>query len=81
MTLYNIDSKNESNMLKSMAVQKPETSNPSIQLLAMSTSTALITNKNRPKVKMVTGKVNTTRTGFKKVNKIPIKTATQIAVV
>lgn len=41
---------------------------------------ALITNKNNPKVRMVTGIVRITNIGFKKVFKSPKTTATNKAV-
>lgn len=75
-----MDSKNDSKILKSKAVQKPAMLKPSIQLFAIKIKAALITNKNKPKVNMVTGKVNTTSIGFKIAKSNPIKTATQIAV-
>ena len=41
---------------------------------------ALITNKNKPKVNTVTGKVKNTKIGFKKVFNKPITMATNKAV-
>jgi len=80
MILCKIDSKNESIILNKRAVQNPETLNPSIQLFASKIIAALITNKNNPSVKIVTGKVRMTKIGFRIENKIPTINATQIAV-
>lgn len=66
--------------LKSMAFQNPETINPLIILLANSTIMALITNKNSPRLKTVTGKVNSIKSGFKKEFKNAKVKATRIAV-
>lgn len=54
-------------ILKSKAHQKPFTKKPSINLLASKIIPALITSKNNPRVKMVKGMVNKTKTGFKNV--------------
>ena len=78
--LCRTDSKNDSNILNKSAVQKPETLKPSIQLFARRIIAALITNKNRPSVKIVTGSVSTIKIGFKIENKMPTIKATQIAV-
>ena len=67
-------------MLNKSAVQKPDTLNPSIQLFAKSIKAALITNKNKPRVRMVTGKVRITSIGFKIENNIPTIKATHTAV-
>lgn len=78
--LCRTDSKNESNILNKSAVQKPETLKPSIQLFARSIIAALITNKKRPSVRIVTGSVRITKIGFRIENKIPTINATQMAV-
>ena len=54
----------DNRILKSKAVQKLETPNPSINLSAKRIMSALMTNKNKPNVKMVTGNVNMTKMGF-----------------
>ena len=57
-------------ILKSIAVQILLTENPSIRLLANNMIKALITSKNKPKVKTVIGKVKITKMGFiKRFNK------------
>ena len=76
-----MDSKKDNKILNNKAVQKLETENPSIQLFAIKINTALITNKNKPKVTMVIGKVKITKIGFIIASSIPIKKATHIAVV
>ena len=50
--------------LKSNAVQKLETANPSINLSAKSMINAFITKRNKPNVIIVTGKVNRISNGF-----------------
>ena len=80
ISLCNTDSKNESKMLNNNAVQNPETLNPSIQVFANSIIAALITNKNKPSVRMVTGSVKITKMGFTIENNMPTIKATQIAV-
>ena len=50
--------------LNNKAIQKPVTLKPSIRLSANIIIKALITNKNKPKVRMVTGKVKMIRIGF-----------------
>jgi hypothetical protein len=63
-------------MLKIKAVQKESTLNPPTISEHNKIIIALITNKNKPKVIMVTGKVNITKIGF--INKLsnPNTTAT-----
>lgn len=57
-------------MLNSMAVQKVFTLKPSTKWSHIKIIMALITNKNNPNVKNVTGKVSNTKMGFtKKFNK------------
>ena len=80
MILYKTDSKTESNILNKRAVQNPETLKPSIQLFASKIKAALITNKKRPSVKMVTGKVSITKIGFRIVKSKPTTKATMMAV-
>lgn len=48
-----------------MAVQNPLTSNPLITVDASKTNIALITKVNKPRVKMLIGKVKTISIGFK----------------
>lgn len=72
--------KKESNRLKIMAHQKLVTWKPSIKLAAKSMMMALMTRRNRPKVKIVIGKVRMTKIGFtKKLSKLST-TATIMAV-
>ena len=66
--------------LKRIAIQILLTEKPSIRLSAKSIIRALITNKNKPKVTMVIGKVKITKTGFTKRFKTDNTTATMNAV-
>ncbi len=76
-----MDCRKDKSKLNSIADQKLVTLKPSIKLSAKNMIIALITNKNRPKVRMVTGKVNITNIGFTiKFNKLRT-IATIIAVV
>jgi len=54
----------ETKMLKIMAVNKPDTENPFIKLLAINTIIPLITSRKRPSVTIVTGKVRIIRIGL-----------------
>ena len=54
--------------------------NPFTQSLANNTVTVLITNKNNPKVKMVSGKVKSIRNGFRNALSIARTNANNIAV-
>ena len=72
-------------MLKNTAVQKPSTTNPPTILAHKMMSKALMTNKNKPKDKIVTGNVNKIKMGFintlssyktKATNKEVVKLAT-----
>lgn len=63
-----------------MAVQMVSTLNPLIKLSAKKIIMALITSRNKPKVKMVIGMVKITNKGFTKVFNNPNTTATIIAV-
>lgn len=63
-------------MLNSNAVQNELTSKPSTNLSQSNTIAALMTNKNNPSVKTVTGKVKKTNIGFKKVFSNPKTTDT-----
>ena len=54
----------ESKILKSRAYQNPSTINPLTKASQIIIIRALITNKNNPKVTMVTGSVNMIRIGF-----------------
>lgn len=62
---YRIDCKNDKSKLKSSAIQKPLTANPSKNSLAKRMIHALMTNKNNPSVTIVIGNVRMTRIGFK----------------
>ena len=64
-----------------MAVQNELTENPSTNSSQSKMMTALMTNKNKPKVKKVTGKVNNTKIGFTKKFNNPKTIATFRAVV
>jgi hypothetical protein len=70
----------ESSKLNNKAYQNPETANPSIILSQIIIITALITNRKRPKVIIVTGIVNKIKTGFKNVFNKARTTATISAV-
>jgi hypothetical protein len=71
----------DNRMLNNMAVQILFTANPSINLSANSIIRAFITNRNRPKVTTVIGKVNTINMGFTNTFNIAKTNATMIAVV
>lgn len=73
------DCKNDNKTLKINADQNPDTLNPSIKLLAINIITALITNRKRPKVSIVAGRVNNINNGFTVIRNNPKTTATQIA--
>lgn len=66
--------------LKIKATKKPETANPLTKLSAKRMITALITNKNNPKVTMVAGSVKNINSGRTNIFKIAITTATIKAV-
>ena len=68
-------------MLNIKAVQNVFIAKPFKKWSHNKTIAALITNKNKPSVKTVIGKVKNTKTGFKKVFNNPKITATFIAVV
>lgn len=70
----------ESTIPKSMAVQKLLTSNPLITLALSMINKALITNVNRPKVRMLIGSVRRIKIGFKIALAKPIKRASHKAV-
>ncbi len=59
-----MDSEIDKTMLNNNAVQKESTLNPETKLSHNKIITALMTNKNSPNVKRVTGNVNKTNTGF-----------------
>ena len=65
--------------LNNRAHQKEITLNPLKILEAINIIHALITNKNKPKVTRVAGRVKKIKTGRKKAFKTPIITATHIA--
>lgn len=64
-----------------MAVQNELTENPSTNSSQSKIMIALMTNKNKPNVKKVTGKVNNTKIGFTKKFNNPKTIATVRAVV
>jgi hypothetical protein len=66
-------------MLKINAVMKESTLKPPTILAHKSIKTALITNKNNPKVNKVTGIVRNTNMGFKNVFNNPNTMATHKA--
>lgn len=65
VNLNTMDSEIDKTMLNNNAVQKESTLNPETKLSHNKIITALMTNKNSPNVKRVTGSVNKTNTGFK----------------
>ena len=68
-------------MLKSIAVQKELILNPGIKWSQSMIIIVLITNKNNPRVNIVTGSVNNTKIGFTKKFSKPNTMATVNAVV
>jgi hypothetical protein len=68
-------------MLKINAVMKESTLKPPTILAHKSIKTALITNKNNPKVNTVTGSVKSIRIGLTKIFNKPKTMATIIEVV
>jgi hypothetical protein len=68
-------------MLKSVAVQKESTLKPATKWSQRRIIRALMTSKNKPRVKNVTGKVNKTKTGFTKKLRSANTMATVSAVV
>jgi len=67
-------------MLKIKAVQNEFTLNPPTILEHIKIITALITNKNKPNVRIVAGNVNMTKIGLINILSNPKTTATIIAV-
>ena len=61
-----MDCKKDRSKLNSNAVQNPLTEKPLINFAAKRMIAALITNRNKPKVMMVIGKVKMTKIGFTK---------------
>ena len=76
----NRDCKIDSKILNKIAVQILDTAKPSINLSANSIIKPLITNKNKPKVIMVIGKVSMTSIGLTNKFNIDKTIATIIAV-
>ena len=70
----------DKSILNNMAIQMLLTENPSINLSANNIISALITNKNKPKVIIVIGSVRMTNIGFTNKFKIDSTTATITAV-
>ena len=68
MSSFNIENKKDcskdNNKLNSNAIQKPLTVKPSIKLFAIKIIHALITNRNKPKVITVIGKVKMIKIGL-----------------
>ena len=75
-----MDCEIDNTILKSNAVQKESTLNPPTILVQSKMIMAFITNKNKPKVKMVNGSVNNTNIGFINILSNPNTTATSNAV-
>ena len=75
-----MDCEIDNTTLKSNAVQKVSTLNPPTILVHKRMITALITNKNKPNVNMVNGRVNNTNIGFINILSNPSTTATSNAV-
>lgn len=67
-------------MLNNMAYQKPLISNPCTKCALMSRIQALITNRNKPSVKMVAGKVSRISKGFTNASSNASTMATTMAV-
>ena len=67
-------------MLNKIAHQKLATENPGTMASARSINRALITSKNNPSVRIVIGKVNTTKIGFTIICNNAITKATKTAV-
>lgn len=72
--------KKDSSILNNTAYQKPSTLNPSIKYPAVKMIQALMTNKNNPRVSMVTGRVNIINSGLIVASNIASTTATISAV-
>ncbi len=70
----------DKSILNNIAIQILLTENPSINLSANKIIRALITNRNKPKVIMVIGKVKMTKTGLTNKFNIDRTTATIMAV-
>lgn len=70
----------ETRILKSNAHQKLATANPGINLSAIMTKNALMTNKNNPRVTTVIGNVRRTSRGRTNALRSPITTAITNAV-
>jgi hypothetical protein len=67
LSLVNLNTRdcdNDRIILKKSAPKKPLIENPSTSFEHKAIIAALITNKNNPRVKMVTGKVKSTKIGF-----------------
>lgn len=79
--LNNIDLNKDSKMLNISAVKKPLTANPVTSLPANKIIQALITNKNNPNVKIVTGSVNNINNGRINMFNKDMVNATKIAVI
>jgi len=71
----------DNNILNNIAIQKPSTLNPVINLSARRIISVFMTNKKSPKVTTVIGSVRTTRMGCKNAYKNPKTRATRIAIV
>ena len=76
-----IDCKTDNITLKNKAVQKVSTLNPPTIFVHNKIINALITNKNNPKVRIVTGKVSITNIGLINILSNPRTMATINAVV
>lgn len=79
--MFTIDWLIDNKMLKINVVKNDSTIKPSTKWAHKSIIPALITSKNNPKLKIVTGKVKSTKIGFKKMFNKPKTTAIIIDVV
>ena len=70
----------DNKILNNNADKKLDTRNPPTKLAANKIITAFITNKNKPKVTMVAGKVKKIKSGLTNMFNTAMANATQIAV-
>ena len=78
--LWTKELKKDNKMLNNKASQKPATLNPLTKCSAIKIINALITNKNNPSEKIVTGSVNIINNGLIVASNIANSTATASAV-
>lgn len=79
-SLNKTDLNNDSKMLNISAVKNPLTAKPVMSFPANNMIHALMTNRNSPNDKIVTGSVNNTNNGRTNIFKIDIVNATKTAV-